>query len=329
MTRKALPVLVLCASISCAICYADPAPFGAASAFNLVALGNGSTPGNIGTNSDVGGRIAAAGEVTQATTIGSSLGSDPWGSLADGFAMVAAGGVTTSNYFNINGGGNAYSSNGGKYNFNDGGHLVTTGGSPINFSALATTLDAESLQLSLLSQTGTIGHTNTSNPQWLVLTGTSTTLNVFTLTEAEFSNAGNINNIIDIEVPAGSTVIINVDSGTVDLGAQLYYKGSSDTDADAADVLFDFEDATSVYIGSQLDGSILAPYAVLTGGSQMGGTFIAAEIGETGEVHNDEFTGTLPPTSETPEPESLVLMGSGILALAGALHRRKRRSKSK
>ena len=26
----------------------------------------------------------------------------------------------------------------------------------------------------------------------------------------------------------------------------------------------------------------------------MGGTFIAAAIGETGEVHNDEFTGTRP-----------------------------------
>ena len=60
----------------------------------------------------------------------------------------------------------------------------------------------------------------------------------------------------------------------------------------------------------------------------MGGTFIAAAIGETGEVHNDEFTGTLPPPptiSHAPEPGSLVLMGTGITALAGAFGRRAKR----
>lgn len=44
----------------------------------------------------------------------------------------------------------------------------------------------------------------------------------------------------------------------------------------------------------------------------------------TDEVHNMEFTGTLPngPNVVTPEPASLMLMGTGMLGLAAALRRR-------
>jgi len=52
----------------------------------------------------------------------------------------------------------------------------------------------------------------------------------------------------------------------------------------------------------------------------MAGTFIAAAIGRTGEVHNQEFTGTLPPNdpiAPAPEPASLALLGTGITMLAG------------
>jgi len=66
---------------------------GVASAYNLVALGYGSTPGQISVSSDVGGRIAAAGEVVNAPEVGQSLVYDSFGTLASGYLEVADGGA--------------------------------------------------------------------------------------------------------------------------------------------------------------------------------------------------------------------------------------------
>jgi choice-of-anchor A domain-containing protein len=298
-----------------------------------VALGtvnsNGNTiiPGNISTSADVTGRVAAAGVVLTGTTIGSSLNSDPWGSLAE-YNFVSTGGLNPGETFNINSSGNAYApGTNGTFNFNGGGQRVTTGSSGIDFSSLRTTLDSESLALASLTATGQVlgtGQSGYGNPSFFVLRGTNPTLNIFTITAAEFEGS----NPIDIVAPAGSTIIVNVEGTNLTLGAPLYYNGvqySGDSTADD-DILFNFGDAQSVAIDAQFDASILAPFAILTGDAQMGGTFIAAEIGQTGEVHNDEFTGTLPPTlTQTPEPGTLALMGTGITAMAGLLRRRAKR----
>jgi choice-of-anchor A domain-containing protein len=320
MMKNRLPLLVVILLACCAIVHADPVPFGAASAFNLVALGHGSTVGNIGTTADVEGRMAAANLITQATTIGSVLGSDPYGALAGGYAVVAGAGISSGGYFNINGGGNVYApSNDAGYNWNENprGTLVTAGPSPLNFAGLATTLDALSLQLGGLASNGVVGAPTppSGNPSWLVLSGTSNTLNVFTLTAAEFADA---NHPLDIQVPAGSTVIVNVLGASDTLGTGIYVNGvqESDTNDDGNRILFNFAQASTVTIDGQFDGALLAPFAMLTGGSQMGGTFIAAEIGETGEVHYDAFEGALPTTTETPEPGTLVLLGTGFLVVA-------------
>lgn len=341
MFNKNVAVVLFCLFAGCLVSYADSAPFGVLSGYNLVALGtvdasgNTAIAGNISTGADVEGRIAAANQVLQATTIGSALGTDPYGSLAGGYALVAGNGTTTQGYFNINGGGNVFSSD-GNYNFNDGGKLVSSGVAPINFSSLRTAMDTETVQLASLTANGVVGAPTPTggNPSWLVLSGSSTTLNVFTLTAAQFAS---VNNPIDIQVPAGSTVIINVEGTNVTLGAGIYLNGvqESDSNNDGGDILFNFANAATVTIDGQLNGAVLAPFAVLTGGSQMGGNFIAASIGGTGEVHNDEFSGTLPTfatpqnlpadsLTATPEPGSLTLFGSGILLMAGMIRRRKR-----
>ena len=306
------------------------APFGVASAYNLVALGTtGSSPiaGTIGTTADVTGRAAAADQILYGTTFGSSLNNDPWGSLAT-YGVVSTNGLVAGQNYNVNGGGNVYApGTNGNINFNDGGHRVTSGSSGIDFNALRTSLDLETAVLNGLAPNGIVGAPTPpgGNPQWLVLQGTSTTLNIFDITAAQFAST---NNNIDIEAPVGSTIIVNVAGTNVTLGTGLYYNGvqnSGDSEADQ-DILFNFAGAQTVAIDGQFDASVLAPFAVLTGDGQMGGNFIAAQIGQTGEVHNIEFDGTLPPgdpNSPVPEPGTLALMGTGVLSMAAAVRRKK------
>ncbi|WP_157466694.1 choice-of-anchor A family protein [Edaphobacter aggregans] len=333
---KLRPLVLSLAALAAlpSVCKADGvAPFGVASAYNLVALGtvdsHGNTliAGNISTSADVTGRVAAAGMVLSGTTIGSSLNADPWGSLASN-DLVSTGGLNSGEQFNINSHGNAYAPGAnGSFNFNGGGHRVTSGSSGIDFNTLRTTLDAQSLALAALTAIGDVLGTNQPgvNPSFFVLKGTSSILNVFTITAAEFADT---NHPIDIQAPAGSTIIINVTGTHLTLGTGIYYNQSQNSgDSSLSDnILFNFADAQTVAINGQFNASLLAPFAMLTGSAQMGGNFIAAAIGQTGEVHNDEFTGTLPPTtSQAPEPGSLALMGTGMTALAGTIRRRAKR----
>jgi choice-of-anchor A domain-containing protein len=230
---------------------------------------------------------------------------------------VAAGGISTGGSFNINGGGNVYSSTATSANFNlanenysgsayAGSKLVIGGSSPINFTTLQTEMYALTKQLAGLTANGVVCSVNNSgliiagggcpsssktyNPSWLVLYGTSTTTNIFNLTQAQFQG----NNNLDIVVPTGSTVIVNV-AGTSDtLNTSIYYNGATVADANASSILFNFASATTVTINAQFDAALLAPYAKLSGGSQMGGMFIAASIGSTGEVHYDAFMSSIP-----------------------------------
>ncbi len=310
------------------------APFGIASAYNLVALGTVDSHGNtliagtISTSADVTGRMAAADKILVGTTVGSNLNSDPYGALAT-FGFVSTNGLAAGTQFNMNGGGNAYApGTNGNFNFNDGGHRVTTGGSGIDFDTLRATLDAQSLYLATQATTGTAlglnqpGH----NPSWYVLKGTSTTLNVFNIDSSVF---GDGNHPIDIDAPVGSTILVNVTGANPSLGSAIYYNGVQHSGDDAADVgiLFNFSTGTTLTLNQGFSASVLAPFAILNGTGQIDGNFIAAQIGSTGEVHNEEFIGSLPTDpggklSAVPEPSSLLLMGTGILSLAAAVRRK-------
>lgn len=192
--KKAIAVVVCCLFAGSLASYADNvAPFGILSAYNLVALGTSTVAGNIvgPTTSDSEGRIAAAGQITHTLNVADKLGSDPWGSLADGFALVAGGGVNVSpagGHFTIKGGNVWASSNNANYYFNEPGTLNVGGTSSIDFAAERTAMQSLSSNLSTLTSNGTAVESGSSSWLTLTLSGTSTTLNVFTLTAAQFDN---------------------------------------------------------------------------------------------------------------------------------------------
>ena len=248
MSKHRSIITALALVVFAGIAKADPvAPFGVASAYNLIALGTTGVAGTVSTSADVTGRVAAADLVLAGTTIGSSLNSDPWGSLAT-FGLVSTNGLVAGQTFNMNGGGNAYApGTNGHINFNDGGSRVTSGSSGIDFNSLRTSLDLETTVLNGLTANGLVGAPTPpgGNPSWLVLKGTSATLNVFNLTAAQFADT---NHNIDIEAPVGSTIIVNVAGTNVTLGTGLYYNGHqySGDDQQGDNILFNFAGAQTV-----------------------------------------------------------------------------------
>ena len=216
-----------------------------------------------------------------------------------------------------------------------GSTLITGGTSPINFSALESSIDTLSERLAGLNGYGVVCSVDNSgslvaqggcptnpiyfnhdsqhyNPFWIVLYGTGASLNVFNITAAQLQSS-NFN--LDIEVPTGSTVIVNVSGTRATLQSDLYFQGGTVTDANAGTILFNFPTATSVAIDGQFDGLLLAPYAYLSGTSQMGGVFVAATICSTGEVHYVPFSGSIPWSPTTPLSITCATVNTGTVGV--------------
>jgi choice-of-anchor A domain-containing protein len=360
-SRKRVLLMMILAASPLA-CKADP--FGVASAYNLVALGTVATPGHaaiagtINDSADVTGRVAAAGQILNLTSVGSDLvGSqalpDPYksDSVVGGvsYDVVATGGLQAGLSINVNSDGSVYAkppvSDNINFNGNGGskGSLVTTGSGPIDFdgpNGLRATLDAQSLFLATPAAatgggTGMVLGYNASipgvhiNPSDFVLYANNNTLDVFTITAAQFNSQG-----LDIHTNPGQnpTIVVNVIGGTATSNGPLQYNENQDFHSELTNkVLFNFPTASVVNItNGELSASVLAPFAVLSGGGDLDGNIIAAAIGATGEVHNIEFVGNLPSpptppnTPAVPEPGTLMLVGTGVLLVAGAMRGRKK-----
>ena len=301
-------------------------PYGPLAGYNVVAVGSSAIAGTISVSSD-SGRLAASSQILNASSIG-PLVNDTFGN-PNGYDFVSPGGYTGSTV-NVQSSGSAYApgTGVGRFNFNGGGALVQSGPSPIDFNSVRTSVDSLSASIFSLTGSGAV----VLSGDLLTLTGTNTALNVFTVNASQLAAA---TSQLNINAPAGSTILVNVVS---DLGAsvaipipKLFYNGTQTSGNSTANsnILFNFAQETSaVNFNGQFSGAVLAPFATLTGASQIDGQFIVAAFADSGEVHNVEFTGTLPTfsadpgTTATPEPSSLVLLATGLAAGTAALRRR-------
>lgn len=120
------------------------------------------------------------------------------------------------------------------------------------------------------------------------LEGTQTRLNVFNLSAARMATVGTLN----ISVPAGSTVLINVTG--VDVTMRAF--GFNLVGATASKILFNLPEAGRLQMDAiGIVGSILAPIADVTfDNGAVDGFVVARSMKGTGEFHWVPFDGCLP-----------------------------------
>jgi choice-of-anchor A domain-containing protein/uncharacterized repeat protein (TIGR01451 family) len=269
-------------------------PLGAASGYTEFIAGNG----HRGSESE--GAIAWGGNLdANGMTVGTRL----TGGTNDPTLVVAG---THGQYFNL-GKGSAYLNPASGVNFNGGGHFLAS--NPIDFAAAFTDLRAKSSAWAATPATGTVDAYAApfAGQTLLRFTGSDPHLNVFSVTPAQIAAT----NGIAIDVPLGSTALINVSGAAVTFTGQMWikrgssYEQASDTVmASAPDILWNLAAATAVTMnfGSAWGGSILAPNATLNVASvgHTIGQIVTAGFSSNFETHQDLFTGCLPGGGPTP-----------------------------
>ncbi|MFX3617725.1 MAG: collagen-binding domain-containing protein [Sporolactobacillus sp.] len=128
----------------------------------------------------------------------------------------------------------------------------------------------------------------------------SADLVVFDVTDQQFNSAGELNFAVD----PGKTIIVNLSGGTFKWPAGQQFlngQGMNKGDPQAAKILFNFPDASTINLSSTIiSGSILAPNATIkTNGGQINGTVVANNYiaaNQSAELHDQLFQPTIPDT---------------------------------
>ncbi|HTU53511.1 MAG TPA: choice-of-anchor A family protein [Acetobacteraceae bacterium] len=259
--------------------------------FNAVIYDNASTSADIEGAAVVGGNFS-----------GATMYSNPTGSQPSGFGALTVFGSTSGNPININNGGSAYvaGTEGAIIDFNGGGTYIAAPGATI--ADFETPLDDLSTELSQLTATGTVP--SPANNEVITAVPGSDGIAVINLTATQLEEIPSYK----IDLNGASTLIINVSGSSIDFNAN---DESGITGAD--NIIWNFYDATSVTLGTQIAGTVLAPDANVTNDNQIDGTLVAKSWTGQGELHEYPFDGTLPATS-VPEPGSLGLLAAGLAA---------------
>jgi choice-of-anchor A domain-containing protein/uncharacterized repeat protein (TIGR01451 family) len=265
-----------------------------------------------------GGNHSAGG-----MTVGTRL---PSGFAAGSPALVVGGSHGTYNLQK----GSAYLTPATGVNFNGGSGTGYLGSNPVDFATAFTQLRGLSAAWGAASANGAVTTGTAGGNAALILTGTDTALNVFTLTTGQAADL-TAGKHLALDVPSGATTIINVPGTTPSIAGQAW-RGSgpgasqlNDTIvmSSFAGLVWNFPSATAVTIGygSAFPGTILAPNAALTIASagHTIGQVIAKSFSSNFETHQSLFptSACVPGPPPTPAFSDVTISKS---ASAGTTH---------
>jgi choice-of-anchor A domain-containing protein len=233
------------------------------------------------TGADTEGNMYVGGDLisTGSYTVGAknAVGCDRYSLVVGGDISIGGG--------SINGGKAVYGGNAisiSAVNFVCG----VSRGAPVDFDALKATVEELSRRLAKLPSNCTV---STVGGNKVVLTGTDKKLNVCSIDASQLGN-------IDVNFPAGSSVVINV-SGTEAnwSGAAVCLNGQCADSDQATQVVWNFPEAQTLYAsGIAIEGSVLAPFATLEGsGGHIAGQVIVQYLDSGLEYHPYYFDGCI------------------------------------
>ena len=262
---------------------------GVAAPYSVLIVGAGNY---VSQNTDVRASLAVGGNATLTNYfVAESVVGDLTAAVNP--AALVVGGLLTASNGSVGKSGGTTSHYGTIYtnttpvlsNFDAKGGTVAK--SVLDFNAAATYYTSLSSSLGALAATGTVTHTNST----LTFTGAQTDINIFTIDAATLAAT----NRVTVSVPSGSATLINVTGSA----ATLQNGSVSETGAAATTVLYNFYQATSLTLPGSMNprGSLLAPYAAVTGGyGQVDGQLVAASYNANLEFELEPFGCTLPGT---------------------------------
>ena len=287
-------VVCIAAMTAWSLATAAPVNLGAASAYNVVSLGDFNA-----SNSRVGGAVAVAGNMSASSY--SIHGRDSAGN------GVVVGGNLDYRHGSIQG------------KVNVGGSLTTSGtniknsqagGAPIDFGGLLQQMQELSAGLAQLTATGSAADT------WggLKFTGSNSAVEVFNIS-GDVLSGYSWSSLAGLQ--AGSTVIINVSGNNVNV------HGGIPNGLAGYNVLYNFFEADMLSIsGTHLYGSILAPDAALKGSNgQISGNVVAGSwnasltLNDRNYFDGADIAGFQLPSQSRPAADNMAVPEPGALAL--------------